>query len=87
MTKVEIAERTEEEIVKSTLKHIERVKEHYENLAPPCPADGQSGTFVEMLVAPPPVTAALYRCVEGHDFSWREGVGAKLLSSQKKTSQ
>lgn len=87
MTKVEIAERTAEEAVKRTLKRREERREHWENLTPPCPEDGQPGIFVEMLVTPPPVTAAVYRCPDGDMFSWREGVGAKFLSNRKETSK
>lgn len=87
MTKVEISERTAKDAVESTLKRMRERKEHWKNLAPPCPEDGQPGIYVEMLVTPPPVTAAVYRCPGGDMFSWREGVGAKLLSNQKDPSE
>jgi len=83
MKKVETDRRTDKEIVMSTLEHMDRVKEYYEHLTPPCPSDNQPGTFVEHLVTPPPVTAAVYTCPAGDVFSWREGVGATLLPSRK----
>ena len=85
MKKIETDRRTDKEIEKSTLELMDRVKEYYENLTPPCPLDNQPGTFVEPLVTPPPVTAAVYTCPAGDVYSWREGIGAKLLSSRKET--
>jgi len=57
-------------------------REEREHLTPPCPEDGKPATYVRM-VGSPQMAVPVYRCPDGHEFSWRADLNTGKLRSSR----
>lgn len=75
-----------ERIAKEMAGELTERRKAIESSTRACPIDGKESSYVGT-VGTYQIAVPVYKCPDGHEFSWRSGVGAKLFDNQGATSK